>query len=542
MGKPRDPCKYHPHGDASQTSNEIIGSSEVDETVQLPASSFAIESLIERLRTLIRAKIKEPNEFIFHKESFDLYEGFLRKALEMESLEKTYTVQNATSMPTPVSSSNAPGTPFSAQGSSFDGVLTPHPRNASSSVGRMLPPVVPPSPRSARSPSHASSPSVQVPISYAAASAPDVIRGQAYQNTERNQVLGAASALPGAHYSSYSPQCQPQRDEEHLPPPQNAQGHSRLDQNAPQVPTASSNPLYVAQPAVVNQQAIPPDLTSRAMPRNQPANSQDRNTYYDQSRKNTPDQLASQRTNMVPQFPEDQAELAQVGQMASQIFAILSKHGIAIPSSVPPTPTQASLIASFQGQLNQSLGPPQQQAGETNGDVLQSCQRMDSNNSPQALNQFNTQWPPLVRNASMSQGHASPSGMKPPQPFPGAAPRSPSHSYYHPRRADHFIPSSQNSPQSFNNALGHEILTSQPEALASLGQQFQMQPPQHHVPDSNDLDCLLENDPDEMSDWTDRNIDWDDVFNSANNGIGMNPLGEPGEGRSSRQLGRSRTN
>jgi hypothetical protein len=522
---------------SSQKSNKTTGSSEVDDTVQLPSSSPEIESLIGRWRIFNQVEIIAQNGFVFHKETFDLQELLLRRAFEMESRERKMKSQLATSIPTPSSSSNVPSTPFSTQESSINGVLAPQSLDAR----RMLPPAPPASPSSVRSSSHANSLSAQGPTNYAVTQAPDAIReppNQGYQSIERNQKTRAASPLPAAQYSGYPHERQRQKLGEPLAQLHSPQGYSGLDHNASLVPAASGNLPSEAQPALVNQGASHPSITSRTPPRSRHANSQVQSTYR-QYQNEASGQIDSQRRNMVRQFPGSsfsfgnpapsgqhriQEDLAQFMQIASELF---SRLGMAMPSTVPAVLSQANLLAPFEEQSNQSMLPPQPQTRETDRDSTQAALIMGPNNPSQVILQCNAQRLATSRNESVPQGA---SGMQEPQHFQAAAPQGPSQNYYHHDRAGRPVLLNQGFPQNSNNGRDQANLISQPEVSALPGQQFQMQPQQQELSDNRDLDAILGLDV--LDGFFDDNSNWNEIQNSGNGGAnsGFIRSGRQGEG------------
>jgi hypothetical protein len=340
--------------------------------------------------------------------------------------------QHATSMPTPSSSSNVPSTPRSTQGSSVDGALGSQPRSVSSSGGRMLPPAVPASPSSVRSSSYASASSLLVPTYYSATSAPDAIAtsNQVYQNAERDQTSRAASPLPLVHYSGYPPERQRQRPTGALAPSHNSRGYSELDQNAPLMPAVSGSPSSIVQPASVNQEASQPNTASRVPTRSRLMNPQGRSTY-EQNQNDSSDQMATQRSNMIHDAPEQQEEIAQLKQQMQQqmqmVSALCAGLGVAIP---PPVPSQANLLPPFEGQLSWPMLSPPRRAREIEQDTTHGSHSMDPSNSSQIMHQFNSQRPGTSHTQGTSQGEASTPTMQPPQRFQDATMQRPSQTYY----------------------------------------------------------------------------------------------------------------
>jgi hypothetical protein len=391
----------------------------------------------------------------------------MRQAIAMGSAEKRIKYQLVTSFPTPVSSTNVPSTPLSTQESSFDGGLATQPRNTSTSTGRrrMLPPVFAASTSSNRSNSPMAPYYASMPI-------PETIQDpshRVYQSAETNQTPSTPSPFPPPQYSDYPPERQRQRVQGLLSPLHNPQGYSRLDQNISQVQAVGGKLSPVAQPISTRQEASHPHKKFLASPQNSHARSSYVQTQNDLST-DLPNQRVPQQSDVVHQpAPGTQEEVAQLKQMVLKMWSAMSSGS----SHIPGASSLANTVGTFEGQSNQSMLPPRQQARATYHNITQGIQRIAPSNSSQGTHQFNSQRPATNQNDS------------PPQAQTSAVGQDPSQDYIDPNLIDHPMLSGL----SYWPDLDYMSGDPSPETPE---QQYQIQSPQQQTPDNNPLDSVFE--------------------------------------------------
>lgn len=99
----------------------IKGSSEEDDSTQIPPSSRAVEDFLDTWRYLLQEDIKDGKIESYDEKIHQRYELWLRTAFRIEQ-DKLSRKQSITAIPTPSSSSRLANTPFSgSQYSSFQG-------------------------------------------------------------------------------------------------------------------------------------------------------------------------------------------------------------------------------------------------------------------------------------------------------------------------------------------------------------------------------------------------------------------------------------
>lgn len=406
----------------------------------------------------------------------------------MGAREKRIGSQHATSIPTPVSSNNVPGTPLSTQESSVDGFRAPQPRNISMGRGRMSRPAFNASPSLARMSDYAGSPNALVTPSYAAMGASDMVQDpshQVYQSVERKQTPRLASSIP-PQYSEYFLERPLQRAPRISSPSHNSRGYSAPNRIIPQVHAVGDKLSSVAQPVSASQEALSPNEKSLASL----LNSHTRGTYAQPRAdlsNNISNRMDSQQTNMVHQPTPETQEDSRIKQMVEQMVEQKVAQIMAINSSGSPRfPTmapQSIRVNNFEEQSNQSMLPQQQQGRDTNQNIAQRGQRMVAVDSPQGNRQFIYQQPAANRNENTLEGQTPALGRQPLPPISAAAAHDNSQAY----PASSIIGDPMLSDPDYWQ--GPRYMSRNPDPV--LSEQYQMQASQLQMPINSDLDDNL---------------------------------------------------
>ncbi|RDW60705.1 hypothetical protein BP6252_12088 [Coleophoma cylindrospora] len=468
-------------------------SSEVDDMVQLPASTSEIESLINTWKTLYQAEILANPDDIFDKETFDRLEKHLRRAFEMNYREREMNKHRVTSMPTPSCSSVVPSAPFSTVERGYDEALIAQSWNNSLDSRKTSIPSAPAPLGLASSPSYTRFLSSQVSGTPSAQEYHVEVpqpSNQVYQSARSNQ---SSSPLPSVQNLSYGPGGQLQRLEEPLNQSPSTAHYFGIESHVFNTP---------AQPTAVNQDNSHYGTAYLAPGNRHPTPQIQR--IYNQNAMNVTDRKGPQEYDMFRPFPGSSVSFlspAISGQDASQADLVRKAFSAAFSSFHKTMASSVPFVQSGDYSTApsvQSMSPPspQREIRQPDRDFAQESQPSGPNSVPQTFHRFN---PESLATTGLGQnsleGQVPESEMHQRQHFHASSRREAPQMYNDLPIIEYPI---QGYPKNYNNSQDQRNLMSQPQQSISSVHQIQVQPPEQHVSDNSDLNNILGLNPGEI--------------------------------------------